>query len=119
IIVTTGFANDEAGAHRLEIRRPAGDLLLDSDLSHWRSGTFSRGQEAAMDPTLTTGARKLLTPLDFAALDDIGWEIVGARWPGAGAAVLFDLATGDGSVARAASDGLPGLHRFTPAHGGF
>ena len=43
---------------------------------HWVDGTISNGQEAALDPLLTNGTRKLLTPLDLAALDDIGWELV-------------------------------------------
>ncbi|HMP05649.1 MAG TPA: dockerin type I domain-containing protein, partial [Lacipirellulaceae bacterium] len=33
-------------------------------------------QEAAMDPEITVGTRKLLTSLDAAALADIGWSIV-------------------------------------------
>jgi hypothetical protein len=120
IIVTTGFDNNEAGEYHVEIRRPAQSLLLDTgDLSHWRSGTFSRGQEAAMDPGLTIGTRKLLTPLDFAGLADLGWEIGGPRWPGAGATITLDLATGDGGAIRATSAGHPGLHRLAPAAGGF
>lgn len=43
---------------------------------HWEDGTTYNGQEAAMDPSLTDGTRKLVTPLDLAALDDIGWELV-------------------------------------------
>jgi hypothetical protein len=48
---------------------------------HWGYGTMSTvlrdgdAQEAAMDPDLTTGTRKVLTDLDVAALDDIGWDI--------------------------------------------
>ncbi len=49
--------------------------------AHWASGTMSTvfgtgtPQEAAMDPEITQGTRKLLTTLDAAALTDIGWEI--------------------------------------------
>ena len=43
---------------------------------HWAEGTSSGGQEAAMDPTLKLGTRKSFTPLDFAGLDDIGWELL-------------------------------------------
>jgi len=43
--------------------------------SHWQEGTTDGGQEAAMDPTLTTGTRKQVTDLDLAGLDDIGWEV--------------------------------------------
>jgi hypothetical protein len=49
---------------------------------HWKEGTMSvifgtnTAQEAAMDPTLTVGTRKLFTALDVAALKDVGWDIV-------------------------------------------
>ncbi|MEM8494929.1 MAG: hypothetical protein AAF663_06035 [Planctomycetota bacterium] len=55
-----------------------------SDNSHWQEDTMStvRGtgvvQEAAMDPTLTNGTRKLWTDLDSAGLADIGYEIAAA-----------------------------------------
>ena len=46
---------------------------------HFANGTLStvngNTQEAAMDPSLTEGTRKRLTDLDWAALEDIGWEI--------------------------------------------
>ena len=47
---------------------------------HWLPGTMSKilgtntMQEAAMDPEITQGTRKLLTALDAAALKDIGWS---------------------------------------------
>ncbi|MGD9632285.1 MAG: hypothetical protein AB7G28_21815 [Pirellulales bacterium] len=53
-----------------------------ADKAHWREGTMSTivgsatTQEAAMDPTLTTGTRKRFTRLDAAALSDIGWTVV-------------------------------------------
>jgi hypothetical protein len=31
-------------------------------------------QEAAMDPSITVGTRKLFTDLDYAGLADVGWE---------------------------------------------
>ena len=34
------------------------------------------GVETGMDPSLDVGTRKLFTPLDFAAFDDIGWELL-------------------------------------------
>lgn len=49
---------------------------------HWVNGTMSvvfgtnTPQEAAMDPSLTVGERKLFTALDVAALKDVGWDIV-------------------------------------------
>jgi hypothetical protein len=61
-----------------------GDVTLEPgpDPGHWEDGTASfipgtaTGQETAMDPVLATGERKFFTGLDFAALDDIGWEVV-------------------------------------------
>ncbi|MEX0776090.1 MAG: matrixin family metalloprotease [Phycisphaeraceae bacterium] len=52
-----------------------------TDLAHWNEGVSSHiygvgtAQEAAMDPTITDGTRKLFTDLDVAALSDIGWTI--------------------------------------------
>ena len=52
------------------------------DLAHWEQGTPSvvyggtAPQEAAMDPNLQNGIRKVFTELDAAALRDIGWEVV-------------------------------------------
>ncbi|QDT69953.1 hypothetical protein MalM25_28970 [Planctomycetes bacterium MalM25] len=49
---------------------------------HWAGNTMSTvfggtaSQEAAMDPNITTGTRKLWTTLDAAGLTDIGWEVV-------------------------------------------
>jgi len=43
------------------------------------SGVLASGgvtQEALMDPTLTVGARKILTDLDLAMLEDIGWSAI-------------------------------------------
>ena len=54
---------------------------LDGASSHWFEGTSSPmggagSFEAAMDPILTTGDRKVFTDLDLAALSDIGWNVV-------------------------------------------
>jgi hypothetical protein len=48
---------------------------LAPDHSHWANGTNDNGRETAMDPSLASGTRKLLTQLDLAALTDIGWVI--------------------------------------------
>lgn len=57
----------------------AGTVALDVDQSHWLPGTLSTfnglPQEAAMDPTITAGVRKNFTDLDFAAMQDIGWQV--------------------------------------------
>jgi Dockerin type I domain len=54
---------------------------LESPSAHWQVGTKSPVtiggalQEAAMSPSIVVGTRKLFTLLDFAGLDDIGWDI--------------------------------------------
>ena len=59
-----------------------GYVPLAADKAHWREGTASTVfgtstiQEAAMDPSLTTGTRKRLTALDAATISDIGWTVV-------------------------------------------
>ncbi|MFP6618700.1 MAG: matrixin family metalloprotease, partial [Pirellulaceae bacterium] len=56
-------------------------IALDVNESHWASGTDSTlpgtitVQEAALDPQITVGTRKELTTLDWAGLQDIGWEV--------------------------------------------
>lgn len=52
-----------------------GAVPLTAAGDHWAEGVSSAGQEAAMDPTLLVGSRKTFTPLDVAALDDIGWDV--------------------------------------------
>jgi hypothetical protein len=58
-----------------------GNVPLASGSSHWNNDQASTltntgaVQEAALDPNLTVGTRKQFTVLDWAALDDIGWEI--------------------------------------------
>lgn len=55
-----------------------GNVPLYSGNSHWAEGTISTvnglSQEAAMDPSITVGTRKLFTELDYAGLADVGWE---------------------------------------------
>ncbi len=56
-------------------------IPLAPGLSHWAEGTMSViygssvPQEAAMDPTILNGTRKVLTALDAGALQDIGWSL--------------------------------------------
>ena len=57
---------------------------LDGGLGHWANGTQSEvlwptpasPREASMDPSITVGTRKYFTELDFAGLDDIGWQVI-------------------------------------------
>lgn len=59
-----------------------GPVPLDGGLGHWADGTMSTvfgtatPQEAAMAPYLTIGTRKLVTTLDAAGLQDVGWSVV-------------------------------------------
>jgi len=79
-----------------------GPVPLQSGNAHWAEGVTSTvadvalsyilnpgaNQEAALDPTLIFGQRKLMTNLDLAALADIGWEITAVPLP-AGAWLLL------------------------------
>lgn len=96
-----------------------GDTSLEpGDFAHWREGLINRGQETAMDPTFATGQRKLLTPLDLAAMEDIGWEVDPLRWPGRGTTVALNPFSGAGSASGTATADLPGLHTVTPRQDG-
>ncbi|MBE3070952.1 MAG: PEP-CTERM sorting domain-containing protein [Planctomycetes bacterium] len=70
-------------------REHGGPVPLSPDGAHWAEGTMSvrygLPQEAAMDPTVYVGDRKLMTDLDLAGLADVGWQvIIGAtQWTGA------------------------------------
>lgn len=72
-----------------------GNVPLETDDSHFQDGLGSylpggiTPQDAALDPTITTGTRKRVTELDLAALKDIGWEI--ASIPEPSSVVLFGL----------------------------
>jgi len=47
-----------------------------NDASHWASGTTNNGQFALMTPESLNGQRKLPTRLDYAGLQDIGWQLI-------------------------------------------
>ncbi len=46
-----------------------------ADHGHWASGQSYLGQECAMTPSITVGTRKEFNELDFAGLDDLGWQL--------------------------------------------
>ncbi|MEX0865980.1 MAG: choice-of-anchor Q domain-containing protein, partial [Pirellulales bacterium] len=50
------------------------DPSVTADGNHFIAGLTDEGREVALGPTLTAGARRLLTNLDVAALGDIGWN---------------------------------------------
>ena len=66
-----------------------GSVTMHSDDSHWASGTMSNvygtttSQEVSLAPSILTGTVKLMTDLDVAALDDIGWTITPVPEPNA------------------------------------
>lgn len=64
-----------------------GDVPLDAGLGHWAEDTLSLvdgvSQEAAMDPNILVGSRKVFTDLDVAALQDVGWEVATVPVPAA------------------------------------
>jgi len=51
-----------------------GNPPLSPDRGHWAQTVTDGGRGAIMTPALSTGTRALVTPLDMAALDDIGWQ---------------------------------------------
>ncbi|WP_150109094.1 PFE-CTERM domain-containing protein [Stanieria cyanosphaera] len=42
---------------------------------HWHDSVTIDGLETAMDTTITSGTRKLMTRLDYAGMEDIGWDV--------------------------------------------
>lgn len=48
---------------------------VDAGAGHFAEGTTSGGQFAVMTPILNDGIRISFTPLDFAALQDLGWQV--------------------------------------------
>lgn len=62
------------------------DVALDLvSPGHWQDGTTSTlpgtvlVREAALDPSIANGQRKVFTALDWAGLKDVGWEVDGAQ----------------------------------------
>ncbi|MDR3632657.1 MAG: Calx-beta domain-containing protein [Isosphaeraceae bacterium] len=51
-----------------------GPVPLDPGLAHWAEGTMSDGHPATMDPVLVDGTRNVFTTLDYAGLQDVGWN---------------------------------------------
>ena len=73
------FTGAKSRATNGGVNVPLYDLEIPS--SHWQVGVSSTIagvgplQEAAMSPSIVVGSRKRFTVLDFAGLDDIGWDI--------------------------------------------
>lgn len=54
----------------------AGPVPLENP-GHWRKDLDDDGAEVALDPDLAAGFRKDLTALDYAGLNDLGWQVEG------------------------------------------
>ena len=74
-----------SGPHAISAYDGVGNPPLSGDRAHWADGLVDDGQSAAMDPTLAPTARRLFTGLDFAALEDIGWNSNSGPGNGSGA----------------------------------
>lgn len=53
----------------------SGNVPLSPDRAHWASNTLDSGQRTLIDPSINSGIRELPTFLDWAGLDDIGWDV--------------------------------------------
>ena len=75
--------------------------------AHWADNTRDQGTaglpRACMDPILPTGTRATFTPLDFAGLQDLGWQVQGNSGQVQG--TVFEDLNGNG----AQDTGEPGL----------
>ena len=75
-VVGNGFSGPAAKAANGGVNVP-----LNGDLNHWSDGISntlsgtSTSQEAAMTATLGLDERRFFTDLDFAGLQDIGWQV--------------------------------------------
>ena len=81
-LTTGGFFT---GAAANALYDGSGSVPVAPEDAHFAEGIRDEGREVAMDPQITVGTRRLLTPLDYAALDDIGWSMpprVAASLPG-------------------------------------
>jgi hypothetical protein len=67
---------------------------------HWADGTQYLGQETAMDPSILLGTRKVFTELDYAGLDDLGWQITPVPEPTTVVGVAVGLAGLGGLIRR-------------------
>jgi hypothetical protein len=46
-----------------------------SAAQHWADGTADQGKHCTMDPVFDSGVRETFTPLDYAGLADLGWNL--------------------------------------------
>lgn len=67
--------NSFTGANARSEYDGSGNVPLSPDRQHWQVDLEDNGLETIMDPDQFAGTRKTATPLDYAALEDIGWSI--------------------------------------------
>jgi hypothetical protein len=52
-----------------------GPVPVTADGGHWADGLTIGGQPVSLDPTVHSGVRVPFSPLDFAAVKDLGWSV--------------------------------------------
>ncbi len=73
--------SNSLAVYRSETDPNANSIPLQNDgAGHWTEGTSSltredKLQETSLDPDISIGTRKILTFLDYAGLEDVGWEV--------------------------------------------
>lgn len=77
-LINTGSPDVFTGPESVNVY--GSNVPLDPDQAHW-SDSLVGVPEPALDPVITTGARKLLTTLDYAGFADIGWDVPAALLP--------------------------------------
>lgn len=112
------FANKVNGSNQFAgtetVAAFGGPVPMNSDGSHFAADTMgiipgtTTQQESAMDPQLTTGTRKVLTDIDWASLDDMGWDLTVISGPtDYGDAPDATAGTGTGNYQTRAADQGP------------
>lgn len=78
-----GFGTSDSFAARISggifAGSASGSLAVSPDQGHWASGTKgtvgSAQQDAVMTPSITTGTRKRFSSIDWAGMEDLGWQL--------------------------------------------
>lgn len=69
-----------------------------NDVSHWAVGTTSNGVTAIMTPETNGGQRKLPTRLDYAGMQDIGWQLIAQQVQVSGSHTYGDNGSFNGTL---------------------
>lgn len=97
------------GAHVEALYGGPAPLAGPSDLDHWQQGLTFNGHEVVMDPTFFFNQRKVFTELDFAALQDIGYNVSPVPEPTAASLLALSAAAFMVTSRRRRSSGPSGL----------